>query len=227
MLIHRMERLKVSFGDTIQTTHFNASNVTIRDDVPAAARQLYPGNPDAIALLLSPYYAALGTAPATAAPVAAHLAYVQYLADSGRLDAAATYPRDNNLSGAARKACELKVITIYADAGQKAESEKARKAFGAPGTPDADQAALAEFRGRLSSKSDHFVARSGSFAELQIKDPCVLAVAIMEWAMTPTRSQRGATPWDAVVLRYAGGFDNLPMPKSKAVRDAASSMKPY
>lgn len=227
VLIHRMERLKVAFGDMIQTTHFNASNVTIRDDVPSVARQLYAGNMDAASLGLAPYYAALGTAPASTAPVAAHLAYVQYLADSGRLDAAATYARDNNLSGAARRASDLKLITLYAEAGQKSESERARKAFGAPGTPDGDQAALADFRGRLSSKSDHFVARSGSFSDLQIKDPCVLAVAIMEWAMTPTRSQRGATPWDAVVLRYAGGFDNLPMPKSKAVRDAASSMKPY
>jgi hypothetical protein len=49
----------------------------------------------------------------------------------------------------------------------------------------------------------------------------------MERSMSPDRSQRGATPWDAVVQRFAGGFDNLPMPTSRAVRDAASAMKPY
>ena len=65
------------------------------------------------------------------------------------------------------------------------------------------------------------------FSELPISDPCVMATAIMEWSLTPNRSQRGATPWDAVVTRFAGGFEKLPMPKSAAVGDAASTLKPY
>jgi len=71
------------------------------------------------------------------------------------------------------------------------------------------------------------VARKSTFADLPISDPCVMATAIMEWALTPNRSQRGETPWDPVVTRFAGGFDNLPLPKSSVVGDAASTLKPY
>ncbi len=71
------------------------------------------------------------------------------------------------------------------------------------------------------------MAYAKTFSDLPITDPCALATAIMEWSMSPNRSQRGATPWDAVVQRFAGGFDNLPKPKSKAVSDAASTQKPY
>jgi hypothetical protein len=49
----------------------------------------------------------------------------------------------------------------------------------------------------------------------------------MDWSLTPNRSQRGATPWDAVVFKFAGGFKNLPKAKSAAVGDAASTVKPY
>ena len=107
------------------------------------------------------------------------------------------------------------------------EAEGARRAYAPSGTPEADDAALAEFRGRMDSTETPLVARKDTFSELPIADPCVMATAIMEWSLTPNRSQRGATPWDSVVTRFAGGFENLPKPKSAVVGDAASTLKPY
>ena len=66
-----------------------------------------------------------------------------------------------------------------------------------------------------------------TFSTLPISDPCVLAQAIMEWSLTPNRSIRGAAPYDAVVQKFLPGFANIPAPKSDAVRDAASALKPY
>jgi hypothetical protein len=121
----------------------------------------------------------------------------------------------------------LNAIELLAEEGKTEASENLRRTFATRGKADADRAGLAQFRGRISSLDVPFVAHAGSFAELPIWDPCVMATAVMEWSLTPNRSQRGATPWDGVVLRYAGGFDNLPLPKSSTLIDAASTMKPY
>ena len=226
-LIERMERLHVSFGATIQTVHLAVQNTSLRDDARAVARSLFNGNPDGAAPILAVLSAAQGAAPESGAPVNAQLAYLTYLADAGRMDAMGAYVRSTQMTGPARRACELKVIELYAEAGRMTDAEGARKAFSPTGTPGADDAALAEFRGRMDSTEVPLVARKKTFSELAIGDPCVMATAIMEWSLTPNRSQRGATPWDAVVTRYAGGFENLPKPKSAAVGDAASTLKPY
>jgi hypothetical protein len=225
--IRRMEGLHIAIDTSIKTSHFVVQNVSLRDQVPDVATQIYAGDLDAAAPLLAEYYASTGKAPESAAPLDAHLAYMQYLFDSGRLGDVLTYVRDNNLGKAARRACELRLIGLFAEAGEMPEAEKARKAFAPEFSPGADEAALAEFEGRLAMPGAPVVAYAKTFADLPISDPCVLATAIMEWSMSPNRSQRGATPWDAVVKRFAGGFDNLPMPKSSAVSDAASTLKPY
>jgi hypothetical protein len=227
ILIHRYERLHISYGDTIQTVHLAVQHTLMRDDVRSVAPQLFNGDLDAAGPQLAVYAASLGTAPRAKDSAEAHLAYLQFLADSGRTDDAASYVRDNGLSGPARRACELKVIETYAEAAQTSEAEAARKAFGPDFSPEANDAALAEFRGRMDSSADPLTAREKTFADLPISDPCVMATAITEWSLTPNRSQRGATPWDAVVTRFAGGFTNLPKPKSAAVGDAASTLKPY
>jgi hypothetical protein len=49
----------------------------------------------------------------------------------------------------------------------------------------------------------------------------------MEWSLTPNRSIRGAAPYDTVVQKFLPGYANIPAPKSDAVRDAASALKPY
>jgi hypothetical protein len=227
ILIHRMEVLHIPVRNAIQTVHIVVQNTSLRDDVVAVAPRLFNGSLDAAAPQLAVYFASQGRAPESAAPVEAHLAYLQYLADAGRMGDLATYVRDNSLTGEAGRACQLKIIEIYADAGETSEAEAARKAFAPEFTPDADDAALAEFRGRINSTEAPLEVRRDTFADLPISDPCVMAVAIMDWSLAPNRSQRGATPWDAVVTRYAGGFDNLPLPTSAVVGDAASTLKPY
>jgi hypothetical protein len=227
ILIHRMERLHVSFANAIQTVHIVVQNTSMRDDVVTVAPRLFGGSLDAAAPQLSVYFASQGKAPASADLAEAHLAYLQFLADSGRIGDVATYSHDNDLPAKTRRECQLKVIELYAAAGETSETEAARKAFAPAFTPDADDAAIAEFRGQIDATDVPFQARKSSFADLPITDPCVMAVAIMEWSLSPNRSQRGETPWDAVVARFAGGFDNLPKPKSSVVGDAASTLKPY
>lgn len=227
ILIHRMERLHVPFANAIQTIHIVVQNTSMRDDVVALAPKLFNGSLDAAAPQLAVYFASQGKAPASADSTEAHLAYLQFLADEGRMGDVATYIRDNALSTATSRACQLKIIEIYSEAGEMSEAESARMSFAPDFTAGADAAELAEFRGRMDSTEAPFEARKNSFADLPISDPCVMAVAIMEWSLSPNRSQRGATPWDAVVARFAGGFDNLPKPKSTVVGDAASSLKPY
>jgi hypothetical protein len=194
VLIRRMERLRIAFNGAIQTVHLVVQNTSLRDDVAAVAARLYSGDLDAAQPQLAVYFASQGRAPASADLPEAHLAYLQFLADSGRMGDVATYVSDNSLSGQSRRACQLKAIEIYAEAGETSEAEAARRAFSADFTPDADAAALAEFRGRMDSSVAPFEARKDSFADLPITDPCVMAVAIMDWSLSPNRSQRGATP---------------------------------
>ncbi len=227
ILIRRYERLRIPFRDAIQTVHLVVQNTPLRDNVPSLAARLFAADPEAGAPLLAVYRASLGNEPERSAPVEAQLAYLQYGADSGRLEGVSSYLATARLPAPVRRACELKLIELYAEAGQTQEADKAREAFAPAGTPDADDAALAEFRGRMDSIDSPLVVREKTFAEMPISDPCVMATAIMEWSLTPNRSQRGATPWDAVVKRYAGGFANLPLPKSAEVGDAASTLKPY
>ncbi|HEY1848313.1 MAG TPA: hypothetical protein VGG37_03855, partial [Opitutaceae bacterium] len=227
VLIRRYERTRTAFNGAIQTVHIVVQKTGLRDDVPAVAQRLFPGDPDASAPFLAQYEAAEGRAPRSQAPASAHCAYIQFLADSGKMDAVASYVADNGLRGDKRRSAELKVIEVTAQAGQLSEAERLRRAFAPEFSPGADDAALAVLRGRMDSTAAPFEARRDSFADLPISDPCVMATAIMEWSLSPSRSQRGATPWDAVVARFAGGFDNLPAPKSAAVGDAASTLAPY
>ena len=227
VLFSRYERLHISFHNAIQTVHLVVQNASQRDNVPEVAARIYAGNPEVAAPFLAAYNAAQGISPRSGATVEAHVAYLQYLADAGRFDALGSYVQESGLSGKARKACELKVIELYAEAGQTQAAEKARLAFAPPSTPGADDAALAEFRGQMDSIDLPLVARKRTFSDLPLSDPCLMATAIMEWSLTPNRSQRGETPWDPVVTRFAGGFANLPLPKSTVVGDAASTLKPY
>jgi hypothetical protein len=227
ILIHRMETGHLPPGTSIQTVHLVVQNLSVRDDVNAAAAQLYRDSPDDALPMLAVYSAAMGISPGATAAPEAHFAYLQSLADAGRLDAVGTYAMDNELKGAARRACELKAAELFAEAGHMEDAEKIRLKYASMGAAAGNEAALAEFRGRMDSTAVPLVAREHTFSELPIADPCMMATAIMDWSLTPNRSQRGATPWDAVVYKFAGGFENLPKPKSKAVSDAASTVRPY
>ena len=227
MLIRHAEMTHARFTDSVTTVHLVARRVTHRDNIPEVAAQLYPGRLEAAAPLLAVFGASLGAAPEGGAPVEARLAYLRFLADTGRFDAVGSYAAGPGLSDSDRSACELKAIELYAEAGRTDDAERARKEYSQSGEAAANDAALAEFRGRMDAVDPQLVARTNTFAEVPITDPCVMAIAIMDWSLTPNRSQRGATPWDAVIARFAGGFDNLPKPASAVVGDAASTLKPY
>ena len=79
----------------------------------------------------------------------------------------------------------------------------------------------------MESSTDPLTVRADTFVDLPITDPCQLAVEIMDWSLTPNRSIRGSSPWDPVVMKFWPGFDNLPLPESEEVGEAAATSKLY
>lgn len=227
ILIGRMEGHHLPPGDAIQTVHLVVQNLSVRDDVRTAAAEIYGEDPQDAEPLLATYSASLGISPEADAAPAAHTAYQRYLSDAGRLDEAVAYARRAGLDEESRRACALFAIELCAEEGDLGRSDALRRAFAPADGADANAAALAQFRGRMDSVEVPLVAREKTFAQVPITDPCVMATAIMEWSLTPNRSQRGAAPWDAVVYKFASGFADLPAPKSAAFGDAASTVKPY
>lgn len=213
----------------------------VRDDVDAVAHQFFPkGNAEA-SRLLAEYRAALGDlaaarhiAGAASLPdlTGVYLAYLDYLAAFEKFDELASFVPQTHLTDDQRRQCNLKIIELLAHAGRLVESERALqdyiKTYAAGSPAQADAAVLQWFRGRMqATEENQLVVREHTFADLPIKDPCVMVQAIMEWSLTPNRSIRGPAPWDLVVTRFAGGFEHLPEPKSKEVQKAAAELKPY
>jgi hypothetical protein len=227
--IRRMQTLRASIKATIATTHFEVLNLTQRDDVVAAAARLFPGRPALAAPALAIYRASQGEVPARSAAVEAQVAYLRYLADAGRFDEldAAVATASASLAPASQRRLQEAAIEFYAEAGRTEDAERGRLALAAQGPAAADAAGLAEFRGEAESIGTQLTVREKTFADLPIRDACVLAQAIGEWSLSPNRTQRGAFPWDAVVYKVSPGFDHLPPPASIAVKDAASTLKPY
>jgi hypothetical protein len=227
VLIRSSELRHMPPSTSIQTTHLYVPNLTLRDNVPEVAARLFIGNAPGAEPLLAVYRAGMGSLPDPDAPVEAHLAYLQFLADSRRFDDLQAYAEGSSLGSRARRACRLKEIELLAAAGDTGKSARLRDEFGTRGAAEMNEATLAEFRGQMDSIDAQLVVRQETFAHLKISDPCTMAVAIMDWSLTPNRSQRGAAPWDAVVAKFAKGFENLPKPKSAEVGTAASTLKPY
>lgn len=227
--IRRRAALRMPTADRITTEHYVLLSLKVRDDVDAVAREFWPGGPlpAAAAEILGAYHASLGDRPASDAPVSVSVAYLGYLDAFERFDDMESYAGSLELGPADRLTLGLGMIELYARAGRHADAERWAGTFRSAGGADADAAALADFRGRLNSTEDPLIVHSDTFAALPIKDPCVLAQAIMEWSLAPVRSLRGASPWDAVVLKYAPGFDKLPLPKSDEFRRAASATNPF
>ncbi|HEX3728677.1 MAG TPA: hypothetical protein VHV47_02655, partial [Opitutaceae bacterium] len=227
--IRRRAALHIAVGGEIDGEHYFLLHLEQRDDVEAVARQFWPKGalPAAAKEALGAYRAGLGRRPAGDVPLAVQLAYLDYLGAFEKFDELEAYPDAAGLAGADREAAALKLVEIYARNGRRADAERWASAARAGGPADADLAGLADLRGRLDSRDDPFIVRQGSFADLPIQDPCVLAQAVMEWSLTPVRTLRGAAPWDAVVRKYQPGFDHLPLPTSEEVRRAASFTAPY
>jgi hypothetical protein len=213
----------------------------VRDDVDAVAHQFFPrGNAEA-SRLLAEYRAALGDLPAARRIAEAasltdlagvYLAYLDYLAAFERFDELAAFVPATPLTADQRRQCELKIVELLARAGRLDDSEQALqgyiKTYAADSPARSDAAVLQWFRGRMQATGENqLVVRERTFADLPIKDPCVLVQAIMEWSLTPNRTIRGPAPWDLVVTQFAGGFEHLPEPKSREVQKASAELKPY
>ena len=236
--IQRAATTKKDYKDGIQETHDSLTNLKVRDNVDSVARQFFPqGNAEAATILAS-YHAALGQKPASDAPGAVHAgqkpasdapgavhaAYLDYLSSLARADSVTAYAKDLRLSSDDQRTVQLKLIELYAANNRDAEAQ----ALLAQLSPsDADAGAAAEAEGRMESEENILTIREKTFSSLPIKDPCVLAQVIMIWSLTPNRSIRGAAPWDSIVYKFEPGFDNLPLPKSKDVQNAASATNPY
>lgn len=227
--IHRaaLLRLDVAAGG-IQRTHSSLLNVKeVRDDVTAVAREFFPAGHPAATAALARYRAGLGDKPAPAAAAAAHVAYVEFLVDSERFDEAAAYLPATNLAGPARQAVELALIEFYARADRLAASDALLAPYTTAGGDLSNLASLALFRGRIESLKTPFTVLAPTFASLPIDDPRLLAVAIMDWSLSPNRSIRGSSPWDPVVTKFLPGFDNLPLPESEEVMEASATSLPF
>ena len=201
----------------------------VRDDVLTTARTFFPAASSASSAsteLVDAYRAALGAQPASSAPTSVHLAYLEYLASFEKFDELEAHLA-SRLPAAARQPAALKAIELYAKAGRETDALRHRAPFTRAGGVDAQSAALAEFRGQIHSLEKPLTVQPNTFSDLSIADPCVLAQAIMEWSLTPNRAIRGAAPYDSVVRKFLPGFANIPAPKSDAVRDASSALKPY
>ena len=223
--IRRSAALKVAIQNTIATTHYDLRNLKVRDDVEAVSRQFFPdGDARAHDLILS-YRAALGTPPTADAPLEVHLAYLEYLAAFEHFDEVENYATvlDERLS----PAVNLKAIELLAAGDRVPEAERRRGLYANGDQARSDAAVFAQFSGQIESNVHVLTVHEKTFAELPIKDPCILAQAITEEALEPNQSIRGATPWDAVVLKFDPGFDHLAAPKSMAVGAAASATNPY
>lgn len=177
------------------------------------------------------FYATFGDQP----PAAARAAMACYAAFLGRFDdAAALAPEsawvvdamdwlvdqeryaDAIALGARHPQQTADLVLLLARAGQleQADAVAARAGGG-------EALVFARTRGQLLSTSHTFTAREHTFSDLAISDPNLVGRLICEWSLTPNRALRGAAPWDAVVLKFAPGFDNLPEPKDQAKVDAA------
>ena len=107
-------------------------------------------------------------------------------------------------------------MLLLARAGRLAEADQVAARAGG-----GEQLVFARTRGQMLSPSHVFMVRAPTFAELALKDPNLTGRLICEWSLTPGRALRGATPWDAVVFKFAPGFEHLPEPKDKNKVEAA------
>lgn len=181
---------------------------------------------------LAPFYA---TFP-TPAPEPVRVAYARYFAFLGNFEAArglqvpeSAYATDamDWLIGQERYAdaiafarrhggATVDLVFLLARAGRNDEAAAVLQQAGS-----APALLFAETRGRLHSTVKPLVVRERTFADLPLKDPNLTGRLVCEWSLTPNRALRGATPWDAIVFKFAPGFENLPEPKDKNKVDAA------
>ncbi|HEU5081513.1 MAG TPA: hypothetical protein VFT72_20030 [Opitutaceae bacterium] len=225
--IQRAAQLKLTIKDGIQKTHYSVLKLDVRDDVDSVAKTFFPEGNETASIALTRYHAALGQRPAPDALVEVHQAYLESLATGGKIEEMKRYLATTSLRGADRTQAELKLVELFAQLAHQEECDAAKSRVLADDPAQADAAAIAEFQGKMDSLDAPLTVREHTFSDLTVKDPCLLAQAVMDWSLTPNRNIRGAAPWDSVVHKFLPGFANLPLPKSKAVQDASSASKPF
>jgi hypothetical protein len=225
--IQRAALLHLQQKDGIQKTHYSVLKLEVRDDVDAVAKTFFPVSTEASRTLVKKYHAALGQKPSEDAAAEEHTAYLTYLALTGKVEELNRYVSELNLNGADRDLVLLKQIQLLAEAGRDEQCKSLQTQFAQGDASRAEAAELAAFHGRTDSLDTPITVRERTFADLNVKDPCLLAQAIMDWTLTPNRTIRGAAPWDPIVQKFLPGFADLPLPKSKEIQNAASSSKPF
>lgn len=180
---------------------------------------------------LHAFYATYGSHPSAEA----RAAYARYYAFLGRFDEAARLApetawvtdaldwlidqeryTDALALGRRHPAATADLVLLLARAGRLAEADEVAARAGG-----GEALVFARTRGQLLSTSHVFMVREHTFANLALKDPNLTGRLICEWSLTPNRALRGAAPWDAVVFKFAPGFENLPEPKDQDKVEAA------
>jgi hypothetical protein len=158
-------------------------------------------------------------APAAAGQPDFAAAYAEWLVLNEDYDRALDLARTLGLSPADAEQFHLRLIEILASASREKEAAAVRARLPAR---LAAEAAFREFHGRMFATGDsQLVVRENSFSDLPLEDPNLTGWLICEWSLTPNRTLRGAAPWDAVVFKFAPGFENLTPPTEKKKIDAA------
>jgi len=188
-----------------------------RADLAAFAATVPPALAADAGRLLARYHAGAGRwdeaqrlAPRDAGAAAA---YLEYLVLHERYSEAVALAAP---LGAAENSA---LLVALARAGRAVEAAAVRSRLTSALGPA--QSEFTEFRGRMHSTDQQLVVRERTFADLALSDPNLTGRLICEWSLTPNRTLRGATPWDAVVFKFAPGFDNLPPPRDRKKVEAA------
>lgn len=156
-------------------------------------------------------------APASAHPALA-FSYATWLIAREEFTQALNLAETFSLPAGLAEQYQLHLLQRLAEAGRTTESDTVRARIPAR---LAALAAYREFRGKLLSTENQLVVRENVFSEPSLTDPNLTGRLICEWSLTPNRTLRGAAPWDAVVFKFAPGFENLPPPKDKKKVEAA------
>ena len=189
----------------------------------------------------------LATIPAGPERAAADLEYARYLASLGRLDearravpagaqadlaaanaewlvanedyaGAQNLPRTFGLNEPQTGRLHLRLLELFARQGRDKEAAAVRAQIPAALAPEA---VFSDYRGRLFSTEKQLIVREHTFSDMPLRDPNYVGRLVCEWSLTPNRTLRGAAPWDAIVHKFAPGFENLPPPKDKKKVEAA------
>ncbi|HVZ65792.1 MAG TPA: hypothetical protein VG936_14595 [Lacunisphaera sp.] len=172
-------------------------------------------------LVYARYLAALGRLDEARrlAPAAALAeSYASHLVTVGDFEAAKKLPATFGLDATQSDAFRLALLEQLAAWGPDQDTAAVQARLPAR---LAAQGEFRRFRGTVTSTEKHLVLHEHTIADLPLDDPNLVGRLVCIWSLTPNRALRGAAPWDAIVYKFAPGFENLPPPKDKKKVEAA------